>query len=73
MALNVTKLETDIKKAFDDESDKEIAPAVARANQAIALAKAIEAFVKSGTVKVTSLTAMAGNIPVTGISTGDIS
>jgi hypothetical protein len=74
MALQTQALENALKAAFDHGGSKEFeTPAEERAYQAKKIAAAIETFIKSGTVNVTSLTATAGNILVTGTGTGNIS
>ena len=73
MALQTQALKNALKAAFDHGSSDEVNdPATERANQATMIADAIAAFVKSGTVNVTSLTATAGNILVAGTGTGTI-
>jgi len=75
MPLNTTTLAADIKKAFDDQSDKDINDAAAaRSAQATALANAIEKFLKSGTVAISSITGSTTNAGAfTGTGSGTIS
>ena len=63
MALVKQTLETALKQAFDGVSDTNIDPAQGRVQMAAALANAIDAFVRSGTVTGTCATpAGAGTI-----------
>jgi hypothetical protein len=54
MALDTATLKQEIQSAFDAESDVEVNPAEARQRIANKLGAAIEKFVKSGTVTVSS-------------------
>ena len=67
MALVVSTLETEIKAAFDGVSDTQITPEEARRKMAVDLARAIDAYIKSGTVTGSCATpagpgTIAGNI-----------
>jgi hypothetical protein len=80
MALDVTTLKTEIRAAFDAESDVEVDPAEARQRIADALGAAIDKFVKTGTVTVasgiavsTAGTAAAQTGATTATGTGTIS
>ncbi|MDR3287084.1 MAG: hypothetical protein LBT27_06550 [Prevotellaceae bacterium] len=66
MALNKQTLAAAIKAAFDAESDTDVNPVQARQRMASAIADAVEAFVKSGTVTGTCATP-AGAGTITGV------
>lgn len=58
MTLVITKLQSDINKAFNDAYDKNnVAPEAARKTLADALALAIDTYIKTGTVVTTGTAA----------------
>lgn len=73
MALDKTILAQALKAAFDAQSDKQVDPAAARAQQAEQVADAIDAFIKSGSVQTTVTGTSATGGAVTGTGLGNIS